>query len=557
MMTQIDPASVRKFTAAAALLLSAFVLLPHTAAAASCASLAGTTVPNTTITTAQSIPAGTYTAADGTVLPNMPAFCRLAGFVSTVPGEHVGIEVWLPTSTWNGRFEGVGNGGFGGAFVYSAMGTPLQQGFAVANTDTGHTGGTVGAIGQVLPWAQNPVTLLDWGHTSIHLMTVSAEVLVKKFYGRASAFAYYDGCSTGGAEAMEEAEFYPDDYDGIHAGSPGMDYSHLMESFLWGALPSAKNPAAALPPSALTLLNNAVLAKCSRDQAVASDGFLNDPRDCHFDPGVLECKGGQDPSTCLSGPQVTAVRHIYSAVTNPRTGLELYPGFARGSEGQWSLIQGELVPFFAQPLLANTVFDNPNWDWTTFNFDSDAALVDQKLSPFINATNPDLSPFASRGGKLIMTQGWADALNAQTLPIEYFDSVVIAQHSINSTMALDETQEFFRLFMAPGMSHCGGGPGPNVFDSVGPLQLWVEQGMAPREIVATKYVNDTPADGVLMTRPLCPYPMVGRYKGTGDPSDAANFVCVKDQDDFAADLFQENANIRQSLQIGDEANLPN
>ena len=532
-------------------LLASTALSPSEAYADACTNLAGFTAADTTVTTAQSIPAGTYTAPNGAVFTDMPAFCRVAGFVSTVPGEHVGIEVWLPSSTWNGKYEGVGNGGFGGAIVYSAMAQPLQQGYAVANTDTGHTGGTIGAIGQVLPWAQNPVTLLDWGHSSIHLMTDAAKAMVEQFYGKAASHAYYDGCSTGGAEAMEEAEFFPEDYDGIHAGSPGMDYSHLMESFLWGGLPSAKNPAAALSASALTLLNKAVLATCAVDKAVAGDGFLNDPRDCRFDPTVLLCKAGQDPSSCLSAPQVAAVQHIYSDVTNPRTGLELYPGFARGSEGQWSLIQGTLVPFFAQPLLANTVFDNPNWDWTTFNFDSDAALVDQKLSPSINATNPDLSRFARHGGKLIMTQGWADALNAQTLPIEYFNSVAIAQHSV------EETREFFRLFMAPGMSHCGGGPGPNVFDSVGPLVEWVEQGQAPSEIVATKYVNDNPAQGVMMTRPLCPYPQVVRYKGVGDPAAAQSFKCVDDRDDFGRDFAHEVHNIKESLKIGDPANLPN
>ncbi len=183
-------------------------------------------------------------------------------------------------------------------------------------------------------------------------------------------------------------------------------------------------------------------------------GYLLDPRDCHFDPARLQCQAGQAAGTCLSAPQVAEAQRLYSPVTDPRTGLHLYPGFARGSESQWSLIQGALVPFYAQPLLANAVFDNPNWDWTTFNFDSDAALVDRVLSPVINATSPDLSRFQAHGGKLLMTQGWADALNAQTLPIEYFNSVLAVQ------LSLDRTRDFFRLYMAPGMSHCGGGPGP-------------------------------------------------------------------------------------------------
>jgi feruloyl esterase len=543
-------------TAVAAALLTAAA---DVAWADPCQTIAGASVPNTVITATQSVPAGTYQAPNGQSFAGMPAFCRVVAYVSTLPGEHVGIEVWLPTG-WNGRFEGLGNGGFGGSIVYSALAAAVQQGYAAANTDTGHTGGSVGAIGQPLPWAQNHVQLVDWGHSSIHLMTESAKVIVKEFYGRAAKRAYYDGCSTGGAEAMEEAEFYPDDYDGIHAGSPGMDYSHLMMSFLWGALPSKKDPAAALPPSALTLLNDAVLAACQRDKAVASDGFLNDPRDCHFDPTALLCKPNQSPGTCLTAPQVAAVQQLYSAVRNPSTGMELYPGFVRGSEGQWSLIQGALVPFFAQPLLANTVFGDPNWDWTSFNFDSDAALVDAKLSPYINATSPDLDRFKRHGGKLIMTQGWADALNAQTLPIEYFNSVVAAgsgQGRGHWGGGLAETLDFFRLFMAPGMSHCGGGPGPNSFDAVSPLVDWVEHGVAPAAIVATKYVNDAPAQGVAMTRPLCPYPQVARYRGFGNTNDAGSFVCIDDRDDFVRDFTHELKNIEQDLRAGDLANLPN
>jgi feruloyl esterase len=508
--------------------LMAASLWPGLASARNCESLASVPIPETTITVAQTIQAGTYTAPDNSVYANLPAFCRIAAYVSTVPGEHVGIEVWLPIAGWNGRLEGLGNGGFGGAIVYSALAASIQRGFAAANTDTGHTGGAIGSIGQPLPWAQDPVTLRDWGHTSVHLMTVSAKRIIAAFYGEAPKYSYFEGCSTGGAEAMEEAEFFPDDYDGIHSGSPGMGYSHLMESFLWGALPSARNPAAALPQSALTLLNNAVLNACSRDKAVASDSFLSDPRRCRFDPAVLLCKAGQNPATCLSAAQVEAVTHLYSPVVNPQSGAELYPGFVRGSEAEWSLIQGALVPFFAQPLLANTVFDNPNWDWTTFNFASDADLVDQKLSPVINAMNPDLEGFKRHGGKLIMTQGWVDALNAQTLPIEYYRRVAAAQHSE------EETAEFFRLFMVPGMSHCSGGPGPNVFDIVEPLMDWVERGGAPDRIIATKYVNDTPAQGVAMTRPLCPFPRLARYRG-GNPASASSFICSRHRDELAGD----------------------
>ena len=524
----------------------------HPVEAATCESLAGLAVPHTTITAAVSVPAGTYVAPDGSSNPDMPAFCRVAATISTEPTEQVRIEVWLPATTWNGRFEGLGSGGFGGSITYAALVPAVQNGFAAANTDTGHEGGTVGAIGQTLPWAQNPVSLRDWGHSSIHLMSESAKKILKAFYKRNADYAYYDGCSTGGAEAMEEAEFYPDDYDGIHAGSPGMDYSHLMMSFLWGALPSAKNPAAALPADKLALLHQAVLGACQAgDGSVAGDTFLNDPRKCSFDPASLQCKSGQDPSTCLSAAQTQAARTLYSPVTNPETGLLLYPGFVRGSEDNWSLIQGALVPFFAQPLLANTVFDNPNWDWTSFNFASDARLVDRKLSPTINATRPDLHRFEAHGGKLIMTQGWDDPLNAQTLPIEYFNSVLVGDPD------LDRVQRFYRLFMAPGLGHCTGGPGPNSFDSVGALRAWVEHGRAPDRIVATKYVNDNPAEGIAMTRPLCPYPQRAAYKGAGSSNTADSFTCVTDEAAFQKDVRQEIHNIVETYRSGDLENLPN
>lgn len=503
-----------------------------------------------------------HAARTTTPIPDLPAFCRVVGTVSTQPGEHVGIEVWLPTSSWNGRLEGVGNGGFGGVIVYSALAAGLQRGFATANTDTGHTGGTSGQIGQPLPWAQNKLELLDWGHTSIHLMTVSAKQILRRFYGHDASYAYYDGCSTGGAEGMEEAEFYPSDYDGIHAGSPGQDYSHLMMSFLWGGLLPAKNAAATLPQTALNLLNNAVLQQCGGPQAVA-DGFLLDPGDCHYDPAKLLCKAGRNPTTCLTQPQAEEARTLYSPVTDPVTGLDLYPGFARGGEETWSLIQGALVGAFAQPLLANTVFDNPNWDWTTFNFGSDAFLVDQKLSPSINATNPDLDGLRRHRSKLIVTQGWADALNAETLPIEYFNSVVINQQSLAGTL------NFYRLFMAPGMSHCGGGPGPNTIggsappvevnpqrDVVAALEAWVERGVAPKELISTKFVNDNPASGVERELPLCPYPQVINYIG-GDTTKASSYQCVPDVDDFARDIAQEGKNIRTDARLRDLANLPN
>jgi feruloyl esterase len=539
-------------------------LRPALAQPVPCEDLASAAIPHTTISLAQSIPAGSFTPP-GTTTPitGLPAFCRIVASITTRPGEDVGIEVWLPDAAdWNGRFEGVGNGGFGGVIVYSALAAGLQRGFATANTDTGHTGGVEGSIGQPLPWAQSKVMLKDWGHTSIHLMTVSAKHFVAAFYGAKAKYAYYDGCSTGGAEAMEEADFYPDDYDGIHAGSPGQDYSHLMMSFFWGGILPAKNPAATIPQTQLNVLNAAALQQCGGSDAVTA-GYLLDPRSCHFDPAPLLCQSEQDPSTCLTQPQIDEAQMLYTPVRDPVNGLVLYPGFARGGEETWSLIQGSLVGAFAQPLIANAVFNDPNWDWTTFDFNADAFLVDKKLSPLINATNPNLHGLNSHGAKLLVTQGWADALNAETLPIEYFNSVVLKQAS------LDATLDFYRLFMAPGMSHCGGGPGPNTIggsappttidaqhDVIAALQAWVENGIAPSKLISTKYVNDAPPNGVARELTLCPYPQVIHYDG-GDETKASSYSCVSDDKDFAADVELEQKNLFFDATIGDLANRPN
>jgi feruloyl esterase len=520
---------------------AALVLLAHGTLAfarvedpdAACASLAQASFADTTVTAAQILPAGsTLKNPDGKAVVTSVAVCRVIATVSTKPDEHVGIEVWLPTDTWNGRLLGLGSGGFGGAILYSELAPATARGFVAVNTDTGHEGGAQGAIGQRLEWAANPTQLRDWGHNSVHLMTVAAKAITRRFYGHAASHAYYSGCSTGGAEAMEEVEFYPDDYDGVHAGSPGMGYSHLMESFLWNAKLPAQQPEAKLTREALTVLSHAVLQSCGGSAAL-KDGFLANPMTCHFDPSTVQCKAGDDPSTCLSEAQVHEAERLYSAVLDSRTGKPLYPGFARGSENQWMLIQGALVPNYAQPLVANVVFGNPDWDWTTFDFGADSDRLDAKLAPSSDAMRTDLSRFRAHGGKLIMTQGWADSFNAQTLPIEYFEDVAARDGGIA------RTQRYFRLVMIPGMSHCGGGTGPTTIggnaaptkliperDVVSALEAWVEHGQAPKSFIATKYVDDKPASGVAFERPVCVYPQALRYNGQGDRTLASSYRCV-------------------------------
>ena len=542
------------------LALALMVPLAAQAAPAPCQAIAAERFPDTTVISAADIPPGTrFVDPNQGPVANGVEICRVGATVSTTPGEHVGIELWLPRSGWNGRFEGLGSGGFGGSISYAELVPAVARGFAAATTDTGHVGGTKGAIGAVLSWARDPVQLRDWGHSAVHVMTDAAKRIVRAFYGRPPAQSYFAGCSTGGAEAMEEAEFYPGDYDGIEASSPGQDYSHLMESFLWGGLLPATDPASTLTPSALKILSSAVLGACG-NKAERADGFLLDPRRCRFDPASLQCRPGRQ--ACLSSAQVREADRLYAPVTDPTSGLLLYPGFVRGSESEWGLIQGALIPAYAQPLLANAVFGNPNWDWRRFDFHADALRLDASLSPVINADDPDLRRFIAHGGKLIMTQGWADALNAQTLPIEYADLVMNAGSA-------DATERSFRLFLVPGMSHCGHGPGPTTIGGNAPprsldpdhdvmtsLERWTEAGTAPERFIASKYVSDDPAKGVSLEIPICRYPLHADYRG-GDPSRAGSYVCTERAGELAADLADEARRRTADLRAGRTQNLPN
>jgi hypothetical protein len=499
---------------------------------ARCAALQQAQIDDTRIELAQALPANSRLKnVDGTTVRTGTPVCRVVATVSTAPEKHLGVEVWLPLADWNGRLLGTGKTGFGGYIDYNELTAAVTRGFAAVNSDTGYKGKGSGEPGKLLDWATNPDKLRDWGHLSIHLMTVAAKEIVRAYYGQSARYAYLDTC--GGVEAMTEVEYFPDDYDGVSARSPGVYYSHLMESFLWGAMLPAHQPDALLTHDALALLNHAVLQNCGGAHAL-EDGFLEHPMQCHFDPAQLQCKAGDNPANCLSAAQVRQAQRLYSPTRNSSTGEALYPGFARGSELAWGAIQNHLAAYYAQPLLASAVFGNADWDWTTYDFGADSALVDRKLAPLLNATNPDISRFETRGGKVIMTQGWADEVNAPTKPIEYFDAVAKREGGIA------KAQRSLRLLMVPGMGHCGIGPGPTTIggslpptqytperDVVTALQAWVEHGKAPVRLISTKYVGDNPSGAVKFERPVCVYPMESRYSGTGGHNLASSFKCMK------------------------------
>jgi len=500
------------------------------ALAAECAALATHALDGAQVTSAELIPAGSMTTPVPGSVPvtlNLPRFCRVKGIAATT----IGFELWLPVQGWNGRILSVGNAGFGGAQPLNALAEGLRKGYAVSGNDTGHQGADPS-------WMKDPVKVRLWGHAATHLVTVPTKALVAAYYGSPARRAYFEGCSTGGAQAMEEAEFYPEDYDGIVAGAPGMSYAHLMMSFLWG-LKATEPPGALIPPDKLQIMHAAVLAACDSDDGL-KDGLISNPQVCRFDLGSITCNSA-DASTaqCLTPAQARTARLIYDGPRNSRTGVSIYPGFAYGSEADpaaakplafgWSAIQGPLAQTFAIPLLRTMVYRDPTWDWRTFDWDKDVAEVDHRVGSDITALSPDLRRFRAHGGKLLIYQGWGDQLNGQTLPIEYRRRVIdFLALKGRTARAEHDVDGFLRVFMAPGMAHCMGGPGFTEFDALSAVQAWVESGDAPDQILAFRSPTGalTPASGGQETRPICAYPKSARYTGSGAAAAATSFKCV-------------------------------
>jgi tannase/feruloyl esterase len=475
--------------------------------AAACARLADQKLTATTITTAQAVTNGSF-AAPGSNNPirDLPPFCRVAGVIAPTSESHIVFEVWLPLEKWNGKYAGVGNGGWAGFISYGPLADQIRRGYAAASTNTGHEAAPGPNMARFA--FEHPEQLIDFAYRSHHETAVAAKALVQAFYGKPAERSYWVGCSSGGYEGLMEAQRFPADYDAIVAGAPANNWTRLMAGDLDATIASLKDPASVLDASALGVLYRGVLAACDHRDGV-TDGVLEDPRRCAFDPAKLQG---------LTAAQVETARRIYGGVKDPKTGAQLYPGLSAGSEPFWPNRDANNpfpIPIAHYKWL---VFADPNWDWRTFQL-SDAAghqaftKAESKYAPILNATNPDLRAFRDRGGKLIQYHGWSDQLIAAQNSIDYYESV--------RSFFKGDVDSFYRLFMAPGMAHCGGGPGPNAFDSQTALEQWVERGVAPNEIVATHAINGV----VDRSRPLCPYPKVAVYKGSGDTNEAASFVC--------------------------------
>lgn len=457
-------------------------------------------------------------AGRGTTVTEADGICRVSGVLRPVAGSRIGYQLWLPPhTTWSGRMVMLGNGGYSSRVPLAAMTEQLARGAAVVATDTGHDGDDPDfALGR-------PQAIVDWGWRAVHLSAVAANRVTTRYYGRAPRYRYFNGCSTGGHQALMEAQRFPGDFDGIVAGAPGAARVRLNAAFLWQyrANHSAGDDARALlGQRELALLQQGALATCrinngSAAGGLASDAWLNDPAACRFDPGVLACAPGR-AEPCLSAEQVTAAREMYRGAVDPRSGARVTNPWLPGSEAGWAAYLSE----GGRPQPARTsfwrvwAFADPSWSWWRFDFGRDLDRVRRTLSPVIDAVDPNLARFRASGGKLLHYHGLADPVVSPLDSTQYHAAVT----------ARMPTTDWYRLFLAPGMGHCGGGPGFTRFDPQQAIEAWVEQGRVPDRLIARP--TDPAANA---TRPLCPYPARAVHIG-GDPEHADSFACRRTTD---------------------------
>lgn len=521
-------------------------------AAMRCADLLRLELPHARVTSANTVAAGTFREPGGGSpqhdYSDLPAFCRVHGYSHPVPGSRIGFEVWLPLGHWSGRLHMVGNGAYGSQIYWAQMADRIRQNDAGVATDTGHRGDDLTfAVG-------HPERIIDWGQRAVHESVLAAKLLTRAYFGGPARYAYFSGCSTGGEEALSEAQRYPEDFNGIIAGDPGNYRTSLNMAFLW-QFEKNHRPGEALPilsTADLRLVHAAVIAACDAADGV-KDGVINDPRACKFNVKSLLCRRGST-SRCLSAEQVAAVRAMYAGPSDSVTGAQIYPGYTLGSEG----VQTEGVQplpgwadYWANPrrpdepqrldFFRDWVFDNPRWNPWRFDWHTDPGIVRAAIGSKVDAADPDLLPFAAHGGKLIMFMGWADPVGSALAAIEYYRQVqAFTANHLNPEDAGAATRRYFRLYMIPGMAHCAGGPGATNFstatrDSTPPvrdaahdmtiaLEDWVEKDEPPGTLIGTHY-TDAVRKKVAFQRPLCVYPQVARYVG-GDASRAASFRCA-------------------------------
>ena len=475
-------------------------------------------IPELIITDIQYVSGSFQPSTSATIFSGLPSFCLVSATIRPTPASNIKIELWMPRDNWNGRFLGTGNGGSAGRILYDRLAQGIKRGYATANTDMGTSSGVDAAIGYPERWA-------DFGHRATHLMTVISKQILEVYYGKAAHHAYFIGCSTGGQQALMEAQRYPGDYNGIIAGAPANNRTHLHTGFILNhkAADETENLFSAAD---LSYISKTIVSRfAGKDGGAPTDSFLTDPRLVRFDADTLfNCANG-NRGRCLTDLQITALKRIYAGPVNPRTGEQIYCALPAGSENAGGGLELQRTKAGASALLYpyRWVF-GANFDYQTFDFDKHQAIVDSLLAPILNANNPDLSGFESAGGKLMMYTGTADPLVPYQDAIHYYERVVQRQGS------LKKTQRFFRYFLVPGMGHCNGGPGINEFgqtlgtavpqdsehDILQALIKWVERGIAPDSIIASALDCCGTEPALKRQRPIYPYPKFPEYIG-GDP----------------------------------------
>jgi hypothetical protein len=513
----------------------------HGAAAANCADLSHVTFPNTRITLAESVAAGAFTPpipewarAFAHARPIPVPFCRVAGEIRPTPDSDIKFEVWLPLSGWSGRYESVGNGGFAGSIRYDSMLNPLLAGSVVASTDDGHDGPAIGPNGA--DWAfGHPEKIADYGYRAVHLTAVAAKAITAAFYGHQAKHAYFVGCSKGGQEGFMEAQRYPEDFDGIVSGAAANQWTDLFSSFVWTESLNLADRAGYLSVDDLTKIGAAVTAACET-QSTAKNGFISDPLRCEVPPSSMG----------LTREKLRTFEAIHQGPKD-KSGRQTYAGQAYGSETGWndtvsapSFEAAETdaqMSMYGGNFFRNFVYQDKNWSFHGFDLDKGRADAERAVGGIMNAGDLRFARFKARGGKFIAYAGMADSIVTPLSAVHSYQGVVAAQGGASDPATRTRVERFYRLFLAPGVGHCGGGAGPNQFgqaggtgdadhDMVVALEQWVEKGVPPARIIATKFIGDDKAKGVAMTRPLCTFPLIAKYQGSGDMADAANFACA-------------------------------
>jgi hypothetical protein len=502
-----------------------------------CEELTKLSVAQTEIVQATSVEAGALVLEQGPADPifkKLPAFCRVVAVSRPTADSNIKIEVWMPLMGWNGKFMGQGNGGFAGSIGYQGLAVAVLSGFSSGGTDTGHTGDGTDA-----GWALgHPEKVIDFGYRGVHTMTELSKTVVQAFYASAAQRNYFTSCSDGGREALMEAQRFPGDYDGILAGAPAYNWTSLLSRAGEMNRTLLSRPESYLSAQKVPAISKAVLVACQREEP---GPFLADPRTCQFSPKMMLCKGAENDG-CLTQAQADSLKALYVG-SSLRDGTLVYhgllPGGELGDNGWPGWITGNKPDSsagsaFSEGYFRDMVYSNANWDPKSFDLERDLKMAQEKTASALDAVNPDLTAFKARGGKLILYHGWNDAAISPLATIDYYDSVT-------EKLGRPQTDEFVRLFLVPGMQHCGGGPGLSDFGQRGPsfdpaldnpahnitiaLEAWVEKGTAPEQVIA-RGGYEVAGRKVSFAEPICAYPKAAEYKGSGDLKDASSYTCA-------------------------------